>query len=231
MTPVLPESEKVSFKILKCDLNITIDSDFKYGTYIMSFDLLKISEGDDTWTITSHFKEDDFELLNIRSRINGKLNGNLKADPVKREDQKACHLIYLDKIKVHNEEPYHFVITYREKLAATKIGYGYFLFKRHFVSFYKMFPNYCSNFKMQVQFQKKRVKILASNPNDCIRGKKLLLTKEHISPFEYTTLSFMIISGLLINKHSAVIEKIIWSSGIIAWIFKFIIDYINNGSE
>lgn len=231
MTAVLPDSEKVSFKIQKCDLKITVDSDFKFGTYEMSFDLLKIAEGEDTWTITSHFKENDFDLLSIRSRINGKLNGNLKSVPIKRDDQKACHKIFLDKIDLNNSEPYHFKIIYREKLASTKIGYGYLLFKRHFVSFFKMFPNYCRSFNINVEFKKKRVKILASNPNDCIQEKKLILTKEYISPLEYTTLSFMTISGLLINKNSGFIEKIFWSSGIIAWIVKFIIDYFKNGNN
>ena len=182
MLAVLPDSKKVSFKIHKCDLKITVDSDLKFGTYVMSFDLFKIAEGDDTWTITSHFREEDFDLISIKSRM----NGNLRAIQINREDQKACHKIFLDKIDVNNAEPYHFTITYKEKLAATKIGYGYFLFKRHFISIFKMFPNYCNSFTIKVNFLKRRLKILAANPNNCIQEKELVLLK-------YISILFLII--------------------------------------
>ena len=224
---VFQDSHQVSFRIQKCDLSITIDPDFQNGTYVMDFYLIKIAEGNDTWTVTSHFSEDDFELISIKSEG----NGNLKAIPIEREDSKACHLIYLDKIPLNNSRPYHFTVTYKERMATTKMSEGYFLFKRHFISLVKIFPNYCNSFNVNVSFLKKRIKILAANPNDSIKEEKLVLLKNHVSPYEHTTLSFITVSGLIIHKHSMIFEKLFWSSGIIAWIIKLILDNLKNGNN
>lgn len=223
---VIQKKNTVSFDILLCKIDIVVSKKFDTALYQVYFRIRKIKDGNNTWTFTSHFTNENCELISVKNNK----DGNLRTEEVIRDDSKLCHNVFLGDLDINQE--IEFTVNYKEKLISTKLSKYDVLFDRYFISFIKVFPNYCKLLKIKVYFENPRSRVIASYPDESNKESKIEFEKRDISPYEHSTISLIAFTGLLVNKNAIIIEKLLWSviSGIIGIVLGMLIKIFGNGN-